>query len=152
MNFPFFNHARFSDTELFNERTFYGEFLKDLSRAKEKIIIESPFITINRIEIFTPIFQGLVSKGIKIAIITRDPIEHDESIKYHATDAILTCKELGAQITLLKGKHHRKLAIIDNNILWEGSLNILSQSHSKEIMRRIYNPYEVSKMKSFLGY
>ena len=31
---------------------------------------------------------------------------------------------------------HRKLAIIDGQILWEGSLNILSQVLSREIMRR----------------
>ncbi len=32
---------------------------------------------------------------------------------------------------------HRKLAVIDANIVWEGSLNILSQARSAEFMRRI---------------
>lgn len=33
--------------------------------------------------------------------------------------------------------HHRKLVIIDRHILYEGSLNVLSQSDSAEVMRRI---------------
>ena len=31
------------------------------------------------------------------------------------------------------GNHHRKLAILDRKVLWEGSLNILSQTRSREI-------------------
>ena len=40
--------------------------------------------------------------------------------------------------------HHRKLAIIDRSILYEGSLNILSQNDSLEIMQRI-EPEELAR-------
>lgn len=71
-------------------------------------------------------------------IVTRDPSDHDdEYMRDQAVNEILRSKEMGVNITLLKGYHHRKLAIIDKKILWEGSLNILSQNKSKEVMRRI---------------
>ncbi len=38
---------------------------------------------------------------------------------------------------LLTGNFHRKLAVIDRTILWEGSLNILSQNRSQKVMSRI---------------
>lgn len=41
------------------------------------------------------------------------------------------------QTFICTDNHHRKLAIIDRKIVWEGSLNIPSQSNSREIMRRI---------------
>lgn len=44
---------------------------------------------------------------------------------------------------------HRKLAIIDGCILWDGSLNILSQAHSKEIMRRPNSAILCKQMASF---
>jgi phosphatidylserine/phosphatidylglycerophosphate/cardiolipin synthase-like enzyme len=44
---------------------------------------------------------------------------------------------------------HRKLAIIDQQILWEGSLNILSQVLSKEIMRRTNSVELACQMASF---
>lgn len=98
-----------------------------------------------------PIFQRLLNKGIKIQIITRDPSEHDEVIRYQATNEILFCEEMGIHIKLLKGFHHRKIAVIDENIVWEGSLNILSQSQSREIMRRIHDKQAVQEMLEFIS-
>jgi hypothetical protein len=45
--------------------------------------------------------------------------------------------------------HHRKLAILDRSILWEGSLNILSQNSSSEIMRRIQSAELAWQMAHF---
>lgn len=85
-----------------------------------------------------PIFQALLNRGVRIHIITRDPIDHeDEYMRDQATNEVLKSMELGINIVLLTGFHHRKLAIIDRKVLWEGSLNILSYSSSLEIMRRI---------------
>jgi len=101
-------------------------------------------------EYLRPVFQRLLNKGIKIHIITRDPAEHDENFKHQSTNEILKYKELGINIVLVRGYHHRKLAMIDRQILWEGSLNILSHSNSQEIMRRIDSETETKKMFDFL--
>jgi hypothetical protein len=45
-------------------------------------------------------------------------------------------QSIGVDVYMTVG-HHRKLAVIDKSILWEGSLNILSQYDSCEVMRRI---------------
>ncbi len=79
-------------------------------------------------------------------------MEHDEIMRYQATEEILTCKEMGVDIVLIPGYQHRKLAIIDDCVLWEGSLNILSQNISREFMRRILSESEVKKIKKFLKY
>ncbi len=57
---------------------------------------------------------------------------------------------MGVQVLLCSGNHHRKLAIIDRKILWEGSLNILSQVRSREIMRRIEGKELAIQMFKFL--
>jgi phosphatidylserine/phosphatidylglycerophosphate/cardiolipin synthase-like enzyme len=139
------------ETKLYNERTFYKQFIEDLVRADREVIIESPFITTSRMELLYPIFVRLLSRHIMVCLITRDPVDHDnEFMRDQSTNEILQCKELGVNISLLKGHHHRKLAIIDNNILWEGSLNILSFSNSREIMRRIEGEKYVRGMQKFL--
>ena len=84
-----------------------------------------------------PVFDELLRRRVSIHIITRDPAEHNEFFRDQATNEILRCYELEIKFTLLKGNFHRKLAIIDGTIIWEGSLNILSQCRSREIMRRI---------------
>jgi hypothetical protein len=59
-------------------------------------------------------------------------------------------QDMGIEVLMTVG-HHRKLAIIDENILWEGSLNILSQNDSCEIMRQIYSVESVKEMLRFTG-
>ena len=90
-------------SELFNEKTFYKRFLKDLSCSKKEVIIESPYITSSRMETLYPVFQGLLHKNIKIHLITRDPADHeDEYFRHQSTNEILKCKELGINFALAK--------------------------------------------------
>lgn len=82
--------------------------------------------------------------------MTRDPKEHNENMEYQSEDAIRTFDVIGVQVLLCVGNHHRKLAILDRQILWEGSLNILSQNRSREIMRRIKSETIALEMFDFL--
>ncbi|RJQ24767.1 hypothetical protein C4577_07085 [Candidatus Parcubacteria bacterium] len=63
---------------LYDEKTFYNRFTRDLLDAKEEVIIESPFITTKRMTALRPIFEKLINKGVKVYIMTRDPREHSE--------------------------------------------------------------------------
>lgn len=138
------------NSSLYDERTFYQTFLQDLGKCQSEVIIESPFITSERMGTFDRIFQKLLQKNVKIYIFTRDPKEHDEFIEPQSEEAIRWCERVGIQVLLCVGNHHRKLAILDRSILWEGSLNILSQTRSREIMRRIDDSVESTEMFNFL--
>lgn len=59
-------------------------------------------------------------------------------------------QELGVTV-LYTIKLHRKLAIIDGEILYEGSLNILSQLDSCEVMRRTESQQLANEMARFIG-
>jgi len=82
--------------------------------------------------------------------MTRDPKEHTQPYIEQSELAIHYFERIGAQVFICTGGHHRKLAIIDREILWEGSLNILSQGHSREIMRRIAGERSALEMFDFL--
>ena len=137
-------------SQLHDEKTFYQTFLRDLEGCTNEVIIESPYITTGRMRTFDRLFKNLIKKGVKIYIITRDPREHEEFMEPQSEDAITWCEQEGIQVLLCTGNHHRKLAILDRNVLWEGSLNILSQTRSREIMRRIEGQGLALEMFSFL--
>jgi phosphatidylserine/phosphatidylglycerophosphate/cardiolipin synthase-like enzyme len=138
------------NSSLFDEKTFYSAFLRDLEGCRNEVIIESPYITSKRAEMLIPIFESLLLRGVKIYVMTRDPKEHEENMEYQSEEAISQFERMGVQVLLCIGNHHRKLAILDRQILWEGSLNILSQNRSREIMRRIENKTMALKMFNFL--
>ena len=135
---------------LYDESTFYQAFFKDLESCRREVIIESPFITSSRMEKFYPAFQKMLDRRTKVLIITRDPSDLDPEVRDFATNEIMQMSEMGVSVTLLKGNHHRKLAIIDRSITWEGSLNILSQNNSMEIMRRIEDKKTAEDLLKFL--
>ncbi|MCL4354356.1 phospholipase D-like domain-containing protein [Patescibacteria group bacterium] len=138
------------NSQLFDEKTFYQTFLRDLENCTNEVVIESPYITSERMRTFDRIFQKLLKRNVKIYIITRDPKEHYEGMEVQSEAEISHCETLGIQVLLCVGNHHRKLAIIDRKVLWEGSLNILSQTHSREIMRRIGSEELTIRMFKFL--
>lgn len=138
------------NSKLFDEKTFYQSFIKDLKGCQEEVIIESPYITNTRSSQFRPIFQELLDKGVKIFVVTRNPNEHEEDMAVQAEGEIAEYEIMGVQVLMCLGNHHRKLAILDRKILWEGSLNILSQSRSREIMRRIEGKDLAIQMFDFL--
>ena len=140
----------FHSSTLHTEVTFYQNFVQDLKRAKKEVIIESPFLTYRRALELSPIFVALIKKGAKVIITTRYPEEHTGNLRVQADITIPYLAQLGAEVRLLPHHLHRKLAIIDRKILWEGSLNILSQNESSEIMRRIDSPKSASQMLAFI--
>ena len=84
-----------------------------------------------------PVLEKLKKRGVRAAIVTRDSLEQNNNyMSSEATEAISNLQHSGIHVIYKEG-HHRKLAILDRSILWEGSLNILSQSNSCEVMRRI---------------
>jgi len=137
---------------LHDEKTFYSAFLRDLDRAKEEIIIESPFITSSRMKMLWPSLKRAYFRGIKVYIITRDPNDHSDGYEVQSESEIEALEALGIQVFLCIGNHHRKLAIIDRKVLWEGSLNILSQTKSREIMRRLDGGGFAEDMFNFLNF
>ncbi len=135
-------------SNLFNERTFDLEFSRDLKRAKKMVVIESPYLTVRRARHFAPLFKKLAKRKIRIRINTRHPSCHSQYMKIQAEKAAKILLENDAKIYTYNDLRHRKLAIIDNRILWEGSMNILSHGRSREIMRRsasIFLCYQVAK-------
>lgn len=103
-------------------------------------------------KLFWPVFRRLVARGVRVYIVTRDPREHTDGYDDQSEVEIQEFEAVGIQVLMCTGNHHRKLAIIDRNILWEGSLNILSQAKSREFMRRLEDGGFAVDLFNFIGY
>ncbi|MEI6053874.1 MAG: phospholipase D-like domain-containing protein [Candidatus Saccharibacteria bacterium] len=137
-------------SKLYDQNTFYKAFISDLHHCQKEVIIESPFITTKRMEMFLPIFTKLRQRNIRIIVNTRNPNEHDDNYRMQAILAVSIMQELGIKVFYTVG-HHRKLAIIDKQTVWEGSLNILSYNDSCEIMRKITSVVIAKQLLKFIG-
>ncbi len=143
-------NLRKSSSKLYDQNTFDDQFMRDLRRARKSVIIESPFLRAARVERFTPIFHRLKRRGVEILLNTKPPGEHDGIYQLQARESLSSLQSAGVEV-LLTVKHHRKLAIIDREIIYEGSLNILSYRDSCEIMRRTTSAFEAEVLIDFIG-
>ena len=135
---------------LYDENTFYAKFEKDLQKCGSEVIIESPFITGRRLKALLPTLEKLHARHVRVVINTRNPEDHeDEYMSSEARYSVAKLQHLGIHVLYTVG-HHRKLAILDRKILYEGSLNILSQNNSSEVMRRIESVQLAWQMAKFV--
>jgi phosphatidylserine/phosphatidylglycerophosphate/cardiolipin synthase-like enzyme len=139
-----------TDATLFSENDFYQQFIRDLLDAKEEVIINSPFITSERTSKFVPIFSHLIKKGVNIFVMTRPAKEQSGAMVDNSKRELAALEELGVYVLPIKGRTHEKIGIIDRKILYEGSLNILSQRDSHEVMYRIAGEEPVKQMMGFM--
>jgi len=114
--------------------SFYRHLYGDLALARERAIIYSPFITADRVSHLEPHLRSLVDRGGEVWVITKTLEERGrDRDRYSGLERAL--RAWGIQV-VHKRHMHEKLVMIDDRILWQGSLNPLSFSDTQEIMER----------------
>jgi len=135
---------------MYNETTFSKAFIQDLEKAKEEVIILSPFVLTARMESLVSVFEKLLERKVKIFVMTRPPKEYSKKYQQQGEKEIQRFEQIGVQVLISK-KDNRKISIIDREILWEGSLNILSQVKSRDTMYRFEETGQAQQMFDFLN-
>lgn len=146
-------------TDVFSSDSFWRAFARDLREAQGRVIIQSPFVTIKRLRILQPILFELIQRNVSVCVFVQRPQRTNSAVKPSdaETDRIRSFQDCLRSMDRL-GLHvndrldiHEKLAIIDESILWEGSMNILSHSRTSERMRRIVSSNELPGRSNCTG-
>ena len=118
----------------FTGQTFYKNFENDLKDAKKKVLMASPFISSEATNFWLPILENLKAFDVKMTLLTKplNEISNSEEPRKILKDLESIFNEIRPI-----SRMHEKLAIIDDRIVWLGSLNILSHVSATEIMVRI---------------
>lgn len=114
---------------------FFSLLSRDLEEAQHRIVIYSPFLTAQRLSLLQADLRAAIERGVSVFVITKAISERRkrEAEGYRAIEASLG--EWG--VTVIHKFHmHEKVVVIDDGILWQGSLNPLSFSDSQEVMER----------------
>lgn len=120
---------------LYTERNFWAKFFQDLKASKTRLIILSPFISVRRGGCFMDYFRVMKGRGINIRVYTRPKNQQTGEMANQAEIVIDQLRSIGISV-IERRSMHQKVAIIDDAIAWEGSLNILSHKDTEEHMRR----------------
>lgn len=121
---------------IFDSHNFLTVFNHDISSAKSEIVIVSPYITKRRLYQMMDILSLGINNGAKLVIITRSESDYKENDKRSFQDMIDDIRNTGADV-IFKPDIHQKFAVIDQRIVWYGSINLLSFGNSEESIMRL---------------
>lgn len=138
-------------TGLFSQYDFDTVCLADMDRAQKGIAIFSGFVTPQRVAAYESLFRNKKAAGVTIRCVTRPPARNGSIPVDQGREALDGLEEMGC-IVDTRGDIHEKVVIIDDNIVWFGSLNPLSHtSKTAEVMARIEGKQVAMQLASFLA-
>ena len=125
-------------TLICTDTDFNDHFMRDLKNFQNRMIIYSAFMSENRLSILLPAFTDAVSQGKEIIIVTKDLSERGKAERSAYERCEKELRSLGDKIKIIH-KHgmHEKLILVDDDVIWMGSLNALSfTGKTGEVMER----------------
>ncbi|MEW6173691.1 MAG: DEAD/DEAH box helicase family protein [Bacillota bacterium] len=122
---------------IFDKNSFLPVYSNDIANAAREILIVSPFVTKKRAVQMLQYLSTAVSKGVKVNVITRPAEDFKKKPALEFTFSIL--KGIGINV-LFKSNIHQKFAVIDQRIVWYGSINLLSFGNAEESIMRLESP------------
>jgi hypothetical protein len=131
--------------ELYTERNFWAQFLHDVKMVEKRIIILSPFVSVRRSGMFMDLFKAMVARGIDVTVYSRPSNQQIGEMASQSEVVLSQLRSIGVNVTERRNMH-QKVAVIDENIAWEGSLNILSHRDTGEQMRRFIGQSAIEEL------
>ncbi len=124
---------------VFNQATFDAAIEADIVNAKESIIIFSGFVTPNRVAKLGDLLRTKTTSGVKVRCVTRPPNRNGTMDPQRSKDALDALEGINCVVDC-RARIHEKVVLIDKEIVWHGSLNVLSHTHlTDESMTRVVN-------------
>jgi len=132
---------------IFDQSNFLPVFSNDIMNAAREILIVSPFVTKKRtFQMLQYLEAALQNKG-RVIVVTR-PVEDFRGKDKTALEGVLDSLKNAGISVVLKANIHQKFAIMDQRIVWYGSINLLSFGSAEESIMRLDSPniaYELIK-------
>ncbi|MBO7377123.1 MAG: helicase, partial [Clostridia bacterium] len=107
--------------------------------ASKEILIVSPFMRKNRIVQTVKLLSPIIVNGTTVTVVTRPSEDYKESERDIIVQNAALLEYAGITVRF-KSDFHQKFTVVDNQIVWYGSVNFLSFGAHEESIMRFENP------------
>lgn len=121
---------------IFGIESYEKVYERDLLEANKEIIISSPGINQAKVNAFVRLIKQRQEYGVKITVVTLDPEGYPEE-RIEDTKALVQVLENCGIKVRLQDHMHEHFAIIDDEIVWYGSMNLLSRAKIDDNLMRV---------------
>ena len=123
---------------IFDSGNYTEKFEQDLVEAEKSIVISSPNIRQEKIDRLIDLVKERQEHGVSVTVITTDP----EKVVYGSADL---CYELIREMqevainVVTKEEVEERFAVIDDELVWHGGMNLLGKEDAWDNLMRIKN-------------
>ena len=121
---------------IFDIDSYEKVYAKDLLEANKEIIISSPGLNYAKVDAFVKLIKHRQEDGVKLTVITLNPEGYPEEKIKDTKRLVEILKKCGIRIKLQEHMHEH-FAIIDDEIVWYGSMNLLSRAKVDDNLMRV---------------
>jgi superfamily II DNA or RNA helicase len=124
---------------IYDSGNYTEKFEQDIIEADKNIVISSPQIRADKIERFLYIVKPRQEMGVNVTVITTEPENTSFGNTSVCAELIGMMKSVGVWV-VLKDEVEECFAVIDDNIVWHGGMNLLGKEDAWDNLMRIRNP------------
>lgn len=137
---------------IFDSGNYTEKFEQDIVEAEKMVVISSPDIRQDKIERFLFLMKRRQEAGVKVTIITTDP----EEIVYGNSDVcheLIRTMQLVGMNVVTKTEVEERFAVIDDELVWHGGMNLLGKVDVWDNLMRIKNhQVAIELLENSLGF
>ncbi len=134
---------------IFDNTNFLSVYQSDMMNCARQMVIVSPFVTNRRVSQMLPGMAALANR-VSVVVVTRpaDTYKHKDIPVLEAT--LSSLENAGVRL-LFRANIHQKFAVIDQKIVWYGSINLLSYGGAQESIMRLESTNIAQELMKDLG-
>ncbi len=123
---------------IFDSVNYTEKFEQDIVESEKMVVISSPDIKQDKIDRFLLLIKKRQEVGVKVTVITTDP----EDITYGKSDVcyeLIRAMQLVGINVITRTEVEECFAVIDDEIVWHGGMNLLGKADVWDNLMRIRN-------------
>lgn len=136
---------------IYDGKSFYPVLTADIRTAKREILIVSPFMRKNRLVQTVHLLSSMKLNNVSASVITRPPEDfRTEKEQNNVKENADYLRSYGMNV-VWKSSFHQKFVIIDQQIVWYGSVNFLSFGTADESVMRLESEEIAGRLMDTVG-
>jgi superfamily II DNA or RNA helicase len=121
---------------IYDSGNYMDVFERDIIEAEKQIIVSSPELTQDKIERFLYLLKPRQEAGVTVTVLTTEP----DNISYGSAEfcsGLIENMKLGGINVILKEEVVEHFAVIDEELVWHGGMNLLGKEDVWDNLMRI---------------
>lgn len=125
-------------SSIFDWKSYLDVFERDINSSHTEVVVSSPGLGSRKVWKFIKDVTPLQERGIRIAVMTLSPSSYPDDAAEHQKELIEVLASAGIAVRCAE-RCREHFAVIDNSIVWYGSMNLLSREKEEDSMMRVEN-------------